>query len=292
MTKLRNILGIGTAALIAAFLYLNAFSANTSATPADSQYCTGVDYQSDTCLCDSDKPAELCKCKSCTGGSKCECITSIRQTSGTITGTISVARTKVKTKGPKSDKDVVVYLKKVGDNDFPISIKKERMDQKALIFIPHTMAVQKGTTIEFLNNDNDNHNVYFINDKSGTKNDIGTWRPGETRSETFDQHLEIRKTSGTNGEPDTIIVLCKLHLEMAAYIVLFDNPFFSLTQIDGDSQKASYAIKNVPPGKYELSIWHKKLKLRGLKKDVIVERNKETILDLQITKKKYAKAKG
>jgi len=292
MKQLRWIFGFCTLVIYVLFTITHLVDAKAAASPADSVFCSGLDYQEDTCLCHPDKHSEKCNCNNCNGGPQSQCITKVRNSSGNITGTISVVRTKVKTKGSKSGKDVVVYLKKVADNNFPLSLKKQKMDQKALIFIPHVMAVQKGTTIEFLNNDNDNHNVYFINDKSGTKNDMGTWQPGESRSQAFDQHLEIRKTVGAEGDPDTMIVLCKLHLEMAAYVVLFDNPFFSLTQIDGDSQKASYAIKNVPPGKYELSIWHKKLKLKGLTKSVTVEQNKNTILDLEITKKKYAKAKG
>jgi hypothetical protein len=94
-----------------------------------------------------------------------------------------------------------------------------------------------------------------------------------------------------DGEPKTLITLCKLHLEMAAYIAVFDNPFFTMASIGGKPQKAQYTMKNVPPGKYQLNIWHKKLKLRGGAREIVVEQGKTTTVDFEITKAKYAKKK-
>ena len=296
MKSVRYIFSICVIVLVAGFFSMQVVSAKEAGNTTKSIVCSGVDYQSGTCLCVPEKQCEKCKCANCIGGPKCQCITAVRQASGTITGSISVVKTKAKTKGPKSYKDVVVYLEKVGDNDFPISIKEIRMDQKGLVFIPHVIAIQKGTNVEFLNNDNDKHNVYFVNDKSGKTKDLGTWQPGESRDYKFakslDEHHEIVKKAGENGAPDTMIVLCKLHLEMAAYVVLLDNPFFTMASIDGETQKAQYTIKNVPPGKYVLKAWHKKLKLMGLQKEVVVEQGKKATVDLEITKKKYAKKKG
>ncbi len=289
MKSVRYIFSISVIVLVTGFFSMQVVSAEEAGNTAKSIVCSGIDYQNDTCLCAIEKQCEKCKCANCTGSSEGQCITAIRQASGTITGSIGVFKTKVKTKGPKSYKDVVVYLEKVGDNDFPpVSIKEVRMDQKGLVFIPHVIAIQNGTNVEFLNNDNDKHNVYFINDKSGKTKDLGTWQPGESRDHMFDKKIEVVRVTAIVGEPDTMIVLCKLHLEMAAYVVILDNPFFTMASIDSETQKAQYTIKNVPPGKYVLRTWHKKLKLMGLKKEVVVEAGKKTTVDLEITKKKYA----
>jgi len=200
------------------------------------------------------------------------------ENTGTISGTIKVYKSKVKTEGPKSFKDVIVYLKKVGDNKFPPPAEHAKLDQKGLVFIPHVLAIQKGTTVDFHNSDNDKHNVYFLYESTGKTVDLGTWNPGDMRSHTFDN-------------ADSIIGLCKLHLEMAAYIAVLDNPFFTVAIIDGETQQASYTIKNVPPGKYALKAWHKKLKLKGGEQEVVVKSKKTTTLDLTITRKKYAKKK-
>ena len=217
-----------------------------------------------TCLYCGEVPAQE------TGGSASQ------HTAGTIEGTVSVVRTKVKTAGPKSDKDVVVYLEKVGDTNFPAPSKHVKVDQKGLVYIPHVSVVQKGTTVDFLNTDNDRHNVYFLYDKSGEQLDLGTWQPGETRSHKFDI-------------VDTAILLCKLHLEMAAFVVVLDTPLFTKTSIDGETQQATYSLENVPPGTYTLNVWHKKLKLKGGSREVTVESGTTTTADLEITKAKYAK---
>jgi plastocyanin len=198
---------------------------------------------------------------------------------------VSVYRTRVKTTGQKSDKDVVVYLQKVGNNDFPPPAKQAKVDQKGLAFIPHVLAIQKGTTVEFLNNDNDNHNVYLVDEK-GKTDDLGTAPPGKSIIRRFDKSNKDR-----HGIAVEKIALCKLHLEMAAYIAVFDNPFFTMASIGGKPQKAQYTIKNVPPGKYQLNIWHKKLKLRGGAREIVVEQGKTTTVDIVITKAKYVKVK-
>ena len=179
----------------------------------------------------------------------------------------------------------MLYLEKVGkEGDYPPPRVSAKLDQKGLVFIPHVLAVQKGRPIEFLNNDNDKHNVYLVYEeriggKSKTKtNDLGTWNPGEKRSHTF-------------KEPKIITTLCKLHLEMAAYFVVLDNPFFTTAEIKKKTRRASYTIKNVPAGKYRLNAWHKKLKLKTGPVDVVVEAGKTRKADLTITKGKYVDKK-
>ena len=67
-----------------------------------------------------------------------------------VQGTITLARTKVKTDGPKSDKDVVVWLLPVPPATFEPPKAPVAMDQRNLIFLPHVLAVQKGTVVQFL----------------------------------------------------------------------------------------------------------------------------------------------
>jgi plastocyanin len=142
---------------------------------AEPKICPALGYQSDKCECAPGKKCQNCPCSPCSADKNCACITAVRASAGTIKGTVGVYRTKVKTTGSKSDKDVVVYLEKVGNNDFPPPPKRIRMDQKGLVFIPHVLAIQKGTSVEFLNNDNDKHNVYLFNDITGKEDiDIGT----------------------------------------------------------------------------------------------------------------------
>ena len=195
---------------------------------------------------------------------------------GSVSGTISVWKTKVITEGSKSGKDVVVYLEDKNGKVYPPPETIPEMDQQGLVFIPHVMAVQKGMTVRFLNNDSVDHNVYFLFEKTGETLDIGTYPQGV--------HVDYKFE-----DTGSVIVLCKLHLEMAAYILVLDNPYYTLSDIDADSQTAQYSIENVPPGDYILKAWHKKLQMKGELAEISIESGKVTNFDITITKKKYAK---
>jgi len=55
----------------------------------------------------------------------------------------------------------VVYIDAIAGKTFPTPKEHPVMDQKGLLFVPHTMVVQQGTTVEFLNSDNVQHNVFW-----------------------------------------------------------------------------------------------------------------------------------
>lgn len=194
---------------------------------------------------------------------------------GTVSGVIRVQNARVKTTGPKSLRDVVVYLAPAAPEVYPPPAEHAVMDQRGLVFIPHVMAVQKGTTVDFLNSDNDRHNVYFLYDATGDTLDIGTWGPGQTVSHTF-------------GKSGLVITLCQLHLEMAAYILVLDHPFFTVAAIDEKTRSARYEISGVPAGTYVLKAWHKKLKMKGGTAEVGIAAGKTTTVDIDITRAKYA----
>ena len=182
---------------------------------------------------------------------------------GAVSGVIRVEKARVKTTGAKSFKEVVVFLKPLAPGEYPPPTEHAVMDQK-------------GTTVDFLNSDHDRHNVYFLYDDTGDTLDIGTWGPGQMVSYTF------QKTG-------LVITLCQLHLEMAAYILVLEHPFFTVGEIDADTMSAAYEIKGVPPGNYMLEAWHKKLKMKGGKVEVAVAAGETAAADIIITRAKYAK---
>jgi plastocyanin len=196
---------------------------------------------------------------------------------GTVAGTISVSKTKVRTQGPKSDKDVIVFLEDLNGRTWPAADGQiTSVDQKGLVFIPHVLPIQKGRTVRFLNSDSVEHNVYFLFEKTGKTIDIGTYQQGISVDYTFE-------------ESGVVIVLCKLHLEMAAHIVVLDNPLFCLAEIKEETQAGSYSLDNVPPGRYILKAWHKNLKMQQKQAEITVEAGKVTNLDITITKSKYVR---
>lgn len=158
-----------------------------------------------------------------------------------LTSMAGTIKGKITAKGARDASDVVVFINEVPEQFKP---PKEHvtMDQKNLTFIPHVLPIIQGTSVDYLNSDDVLHNV-FTPDKCSEKFNLGTWPKGEVRSYTF-------KEKGCVS-----VMLCNVHPEMEAWIVVLQNPYFFRTDKDG-----VYTIENVPAGKYTLRVWHKKLK--------------------------------
>jgi plastocyanin len=134
----------------------------------------------------------------------------------------------------------VVYVEAIAGKTFPAPTEKPVIDQKGLMFTPHLIAVQQGTTVEFLNSDKVAHNVFWISVGGNKKlgHNLGTWPQGEKKSFKFDN-------------PGAVPLLCNVHPEMSAYIVVTPTPYFAVTDKSGN-----YKIENVPDGSYTVAAWH------------------------------------
>lgn len=134
----------------------------------------------------------------------------------------------------------VVYVDTIAGKSFPAPTKNPVMDQKGLLFQPHILAVQQGTTVEFLNSDKVAHNVFWTNVGGNKKlgHNLGTWPQGEKRSFKFDT-------------PGAVPLLCNVHPEMAGYVVVVPTPYYATTDKSGE-----YKIENVPDGSYTVTAWH------------------------------------
>ncbi len=110
------------------------------------------------------------------------------------------------------------------------------MDQQGMKFIPKVLPVLVGTPVNFPNNDNTWHNVFSPSEVK--KFDLGLYPPGEKRNVTFNKAGVVR-------------ILCNVHPNMEAHIVVKGHPFFTVPNTRG-----SYRIDAVPMGKYRLEVWH------------------------------------
>lgn len=142
---------------------------------------------------------------------------------GTVTGSVVAKLAKQKA-------GVLVYLSGV-PGTCPPPKEHPVMDQKDLVFVPRVLPVLVGTTVDFLNSDNVRHNVFT---PDGEKFNLGTWPKGESRPYTFAKVGEYT-------------LLCNVHPEMEAFVVVLDNPFYAMSVKDG-----TFRIEHVPPGKYTL----------------------------------------
>jgi len=110
------------------------------------------------------------------------------------------------------------------------------LDQRDERFVPHVLAVTTGTVVDFPNSDRIFHNVFSL---SKTRPfDLGRYAAGRSKAVTFDR-------------PGIVRVFCDIHSHMNAFILVFNHPFFALTDMDG-----RYRIDNVPPGTYNLVVWN------------------------------------
>jgi len=66
---------------------------------------------------------------------------------------------KVSVQGIKSAENIAVYVEAIPDKKFDAPKEPVVVDQRKMAFIPHVIAVQQGTTVEFLNSDPVGHNV-------------------------------------------------------------------------------------------------------------------------------------
>jgi plastocyanin len=148
---------------------------------------------------------------------------------------------KVVCKGVRNCADAVVYVGAIPGKTFPSPKEHAKMDQKNLVFDPHVLPVLAGTTVDFLNSDAVLHNV-FTPDACADKFNLGTWPQGQTKSYTFQKECAA-------------VLLCKVHPEMEAYVVVVPTPYFALVKADG-----SFHIGDVPDGSYTVKVWHPKLK--------------------------------
>jgi plastocyanin len=109
------------------------------------------------------------------------------------------------------------------------------LDQRNLSFLPHVLAVQVGTVVEFPNNDKVFHNVFSFRD--GKKFDLGMYPKGTAKRIVFDQ-------------PGLSRLFCNIHPNMAAYVMAVDTPYFAVSD-----DKGAFTVAGVPPGTYTYHAW-------------------------------------
>jgi len=146
---------------------------------------------------------------------------------------------KVSVQGIKSAENIAVYVDVIADKKFDAPKDHVVIDQRKMAFIPHVVAVQQGTTVDFLNSDPVGHNVYWpsISGNKKLSHNLGTWPKGDKKPFQF-------------NDLGTASLLCNVHPEMSGYVVVVPTPYFAVTDKDGN-----FEIKNVPAGKYTLKTW-------------------------------------
>lgn len=142
---------------------------------------------------------------------------------GEIAGALTVA----------NPEQAVVYLETVAGT---FRGERAKMDQQNKVFTPYVLPVVKGTTVEFHNSDELQHNVLAV---GAEEFNLGNWTKGIVREHTFDKLGDVT-------------LLCNVHPEMEAHVLVLQNPYFSKPGADG-----KFRIANAPPGEYVIKAWYR-----------------------------------
>ena len=134
------------------------------------------------------------------------------------------------------------------------------MRQEGLTFVPHVLAVPRGTMVDFPNGDAIFHNVFSLS--KAAKFDLGRYPRGSSKSVRFDV-------------PGIVKVFCHIHSDMSGVILVLDSPFFAVPDAQGH-----YSIAGVPPGEYSVVGWHERA--RPLRRTVRIQPGQATVVNFSI----------
>lgn len=133
----------------------------------------------------------------------------------------------------------VVYVEAVSAETLGLGTADTAVvDQRELRFVPAVVVGQPGLTVEFLNSDPILHNV-FSPGWSRESFDLGTYPSNTSRYHTFVH-------AGSH------IILCHVHPEMVAYVVVVVTPHHAVTDPEG-----RFRIEGIPAGPHRVKVWRR-----------------------------------
>jgi plastocyanin len=163
--------------------------------------------------------------------------------------------------------EMVVYL----DSPDParaIDVPKitAKVSQKGAKFSPALTLVCVGQTVDFLNDEDHliEHNVF--SNAPPKRFDLGIYRPGESRSVTFDK-------------PGAVFLYCSIHRYMDGVVFVCPTPYSSRVAPDG-----TYRIDSVPPGIWVVKTWQRRRRFPEVSIPVLLEAGKTAATKVELRK--------
>jgi plastocyanin len=180
---------------------------------------------------------------------------------GVVKGAITI--------GGKPTSDAVVSVEgilsgQLKTQDSKLKTIKAVIDQRDMKFLPRVLPVLVGTTVDFPNNDKTFHNVFSTSEAK--KFDLGLYPAGKSRSVVFDKSGVVK-------------ILCNVHPNMEAYVVVKDHSYFAASD-----KRGNYQVKALPLGKYRLEVWHPEFGAQVLPFELVRE-GEVLAIDVDLKKK-------
>jgi plastocyanin len=135
---------------------------------------------------------------------------------------------------------VVVYLEGTGAPlNYTLPKRSLEIHQKNASFAPTFLVIAAGETVVMPNDDVIFHNVFSYSTPNDF--DLGLYPRGDSRAKTF-------------AYPGVVRIYCSIHESMNATIFVAPSIWHTLAEADG-----SFRLTDVPPGKYRLRTWNRRL---------------------------------
>jgi hypothetical protein len=148
--------------------------------------------------------------------------------------------------------NVFVYISAgLEGKTFPPTSAAAELDQQGCNYQPYISGVMVGQTLKIKNSDPIMHNIHAL-PKADGNTEFNFAQPSQN---------DVNDTKWTSSikVPEVLVKLkCDVHPWMFAYVGVQADPFFAITDKDGN-----FKISNVPPGKYTVTAYH--LKAHGAK---------------------------
>lgn len=165
-------------------------------------------------------------------------------------------------------KNVFVSLEGVQGEKLALPAENPTYNQQNCVFTEHVKVIPVGATVDFPNKvDKVMHNLHSYSIKNRPFN----------KGVPFGGVISMEFT-----KPEIIKITCDVHKWMVGYLIVHEDPYYSITDENGD-----YKIENVPPGTYKIQVWQETLGRE--KQDVAVKAGEETTVNFELKAKESRK---
>ncbi len=147
--------------------------------------------------------------------------------------------------------NAVVFLDKVKQGKkFPAGLSKNTINQQKCTFAPYLSFMRNKGELEAVNSDPVLHNIHVYEQIGRARRTVLNVSQPE-KGNIVTKKIKLRKGAGMKVE-------CDAHDFMHAFVFVARNPYFARV-----NDKGEFEIRDVPPGKYTIKVWHGAL---GVKK--------------------------